>query len=204
MLNELPLLIIREIVLRFDDFNLLVLFKLLNKRLNNFITRDEICQTVYLKLKYRLKIDRSGQVKNLRFLINLLNSKKYSKFFKTGFVYDRKYIVFVRPTDDSFIVFSIEETRSGLKYIFRTSAKYMTLNLIKLYKNKIRNFENYLSLKGFFHLNVNISLQFEDLRRKSSSKALPVIDKKTRECFSCILKYDQEFNQKLLEIVNDL
>lgn len=76
-MNSLPFSILRELIVRFTDYKLIIKIKILNKRFYNFITNDNICQKRYLKLKYNLEPDKNMDLKEF---INILDSKFLSAF----------------------------------------------------------------------------------------------------------------------------
>ena len=101
MLGEISFVIIREIIKRIIEYQLIDNLILINYRFKSLIINDQVCQEHYLLIRYpKLKINCD----NLKEKINILNSKRYSRFFESG-IKDRKYIIFARPSDNAFIIY---------------------------------------------------------------------------------------------------
>lgn len=99
MFEQIPFIILREIfrkIYKNDLFN----FKILNKRIFNFITDDRVCQEIYLEKKYNLVFND-----DLENIIKILDSKKYSKFFTQEKLLwkTEAFFIYIRPKDDSLI-----------------------------------------------------------------------------------------------------
>ena len=75
MFDQIPFMILRDIFEKIDKKDLLS-FKLTTKRIFNFVTDDRVCQCVYLQKQFNLSFND-----NLKELIRILDSKKYSRFF---------------------------------------------------------------------------------------------------------------------------
>lgn len=100
MLSNISLIILREIIITINDYNSIINLKLVNKRLFKLINNDVVIKRHYLKLKYNVTTDDDD-------LLNLLESKIYSKFIKRGLPNTAVDSIFVNPFNDSFVLFSV-------------------------------------------------------------------------------------------------
>ena len=156
MINDVPFIILREIILRLD-YKLITTLKLLNKRLNHFITNDIQWKRQYLKFKY--PNFKTFDDDNLEELIKLFENKSYLKLLETGFSQNDNLTVFVRPKDDSFIIYSKEIERGSFIEFYENSYKHAFDTTQKLYPifsvindEKINNLEYFLFSKDFYRI----------------------------------------------------
>ena len=208
MFNDIPSLILKEIILRMN-YKSIILLKLLNKRFNYQITNiveDVIWKKRYLKFRYPKfqipvnnnqfqtseqledliklleskpysKFLETGFSKNEEFikqylefkypkfqipannnqfetseqlenLIKLLDSKKYSKLLETKISQNEEFMIFVKPQNDSFIVYS--EGNFKMSMTTKISSFIVCFN-----KDEMKNLGNYLFSKGFYRINIS-------------------------------------------------
>ena len=205
MLGDLSFVILREIIKRIDEYESIDNLKFLNKRLNNFILNDLPCQERYFSLRYpKIKINLDSY--NLGTLINLLNSKKYSKFIETKIPTDEEELVFVNPQNDSFIVFNRYYTASSCNRNFHFTNFKMAKNLIKIVDNYIDDFEDILLSKKYFRLELKIPMKFYKYYNTDYNYIwswIPFKSSDKKQLRPNIILYTETFNHNILKIIND-
>ena len=160
MLGDISFVILREIIKRIIEYESIDNLKLTNKRLNNFILNDLHCQEYYFSLRYP-KIQINLDSYNLKELIKLLNSKKYSKFIETKIPLDYQDAVFVNPKNDSFIIISKDYlTRHHDIKFYCTNIKMVKI-LIYINDNYFNDFKRNFVLEKYFRSKNYFRLQFE-------------------------------------------
>ena len=204
MFDDIPSPILREIIKQIPDYKSIILLKLLNKRLNNFITNDVQWKKQYLKIKYsKFQIpsnnDQFETSEQLESFIKFLDSKSYSKFLETGFSKNDELTVFIKPKDDSFVVYSKINNEQNSNFLREHRIETTTKNLVMISKiddEKINDLENFLFSKEFYKIN------FCDNRWFTFSYFLPY---STLVCNSSIeiLCYDERYNRGILEMVKN-
>lgn len=160
-MNKLPLLILRELIVSFDDYKLILIIKLLNKRFYNFINNDKVCQERYLKLKYDLEFNLNDNV-NLSKLISVIDSKFYSHLLKRGLDSNFNKVAFINPYCDSVIL--LIDPHPENVFVIISSKNNLTLNLLTdLISNNNRELiEKSLFSEGYFILKDEESKIFYD------------------------------------------
>ena len=145
MFDDIPFIILREMFIRLyreDLFN----FKLITKRVLNFIENDRVCQCVYLQKRFNLSFND-----NLKELIKILDSKKYSRFFiqeKLSFKMG-EFSIFIRPYDDAMTTIHINDTF----HIVRSNVDFVNQQNFKLLEEKYSLFEDKIINEGFILIN---------------------------------------------------
>ena len=142
MLGELPFIILRELFVRFDG-EIMFNFKFLNKRIFNFVVDDRVCQCVYLQKRFNL----SSFKHNLKELIGILDSKKYSRFFtQEKLLYKTEgFLLYIRPYDNAMI--TIFKDNNSLELIINVDFSYQ--QILKSIEEKNSFFEDKIFNNGF-------------------------------------------------------
>ena len=175
MFSDLSSIILREIILRFDVYESIINFKLINKRLFKFIEHDIVIQRYYLKLRYNLIINDEDLFEYTK----LLNSKSYSKFIKQRTFDKTKYCVFVNPKTDNFITWSVI-SQAPIFRLFLSCSLNIKEAIISLFENSTaENIQTNLFLQGYITLNPEISNSI-----KNEFKLCGFIES-TKDWFSC-------------------
>ena len=152
MLGDLSFVIIREIIKRIDDYRSIDNLINLNYRFKNLIINDNICQEYYLKIRYyKLKIKSD----NIKEIINVLNSKRYSRFFQSEINENQQNAIFARPSDDAFIIYY---QYNYAPFIINTLEIRHIIR--KIFDEKLENMEEILNRENFFLLEYRISKKF--------------------------------------------
>ena len=193
MLSDLPFIIIREIIKRIIEYESIDNLINLNKKLKFLIINDRVCQEHYLLLKYNLIIDKE----HLK-LIKLLNLKNYSKYIGKGFSSNNDFNIFVRPKDDKFIIIRKYPTFDRyVRRIFKFSETSMIPKILRIFDEKIEDFENILITEGFFYLNLGINkFYFETIWFPNCIRI--------SEEFDIQLYFSENFDPIILQIINEL
>ena len=153
MLSDLSSIVLREIILRFNEYESIINFKLINKRFFKFIKDDIVIKRYYLKLRYNLRINDE----DLFEYIKLLNSKCYSKFIYQHTFDLSKHCAFVNPKNDTFITWKVYQgVHCFGNFIIRCS-KSLEEKLVSLFQNSTEeNIQNNLFLQGYITLNSEV------------------------------------------------
>ena len=154
MLSELSLIIIREIILRFNEYQSILKFKLTNKRLFKFIEYDIVVQRYYLKLKYNLIINDEDLFK----YIKLLDSKFYSKCLTYFESFKRKNMIFVNPCNDHFIVF-MERSKNSFSLVISKDNAIIYKITNSILENNIETLKETLFAEGYLLLDIEYSVE---------------------------------------------
>ena len=163
MLSELSSIIIREIILIFNDYKSILNFKLINKRIFKFIEYDIVIQRYYLKLRYNLIIND----KDLFKYIKLLDSKCYSECLTYFKVFGNESTILVNPHNDNFIIC----VRESNVFIIIMSKDNVSKDKItdSILENKIENFREILFSEGYLLLDIHHGISFRSKRRNLGS-----------------------------------
>ena len=204
MLDELPFVIIREIIKRIIEYESIDNLMKLNKRFKNLIINDKVCQEHYLFIKYNLIIEKD----HLK-LIRLLNSKSYSKYIRKESPKNDNFATFVRPKDDKFIiVYKHPQTDGSVKRTFKFSQNTVIPTLLKIIDEKIEDFEDILMSNEFFYLKIDIKGCYFEKSWGRGEYALTspwlFINPLTKNVMSEMEQYRFNFDSKILEIINEL
>ena len=196
MLSGLSSIIIREIILRFDDYQSIINFKMINKRFFKFIEYDIVIQRYYLLLKYNLILKDEDLFK----YIKLLDSKCYSKLINQNL--EIKNTFFVNPTDDTFIhVFVSNESIQAFTYSEQNLKCERIINFVL--EKGIGYLKQSMISEGYFLLNYKDNLFINDKSYGRGNTGL-YDNPKTRSyiVFQTFSEYDQRIleNIKLLTI----
>ena len=132
MLSELSSVIIREIILRFDDYQSILNFKIINKRFFKFINNDTVIQRYYLKLRYNVVVKDNNLLKIIKLLDFKLCSEFIEQYSNAGI-----FEAFTNPINENFIL-SAELEEHDIHYIISSENNK---NVDDILKNKKANFE---------------------------------------------------------------
>ena len=159
MLSELSSIIIREIILRFNEYESIINFKLTNKRLFKFIEYDIVIQRYYLKLRYNLILKDEDILKYL----HLLDSKCYSKYLTYFTSFKKEVTIFVNPHNDYFIIcIKTEENNVPLLIMSKDNVSIDKIT-DSILENKIEIFKDTLVDEGYLLLDVKYVICFQSL-----------------------------------------
>ena len=170
MLSELSSIILREIILRFDEYQSILNFKLINKRIFKFINNDIIIQEHYLKLKYLLKISRSTDLPKL---IKILDSKSYNEIIGHKLINNVINAVFFNSHDQSFIInfksIGCVDNTNYIVFLEDNNSAYKIADIfirdkLELLEETLIS-ENYFLVGGIHHIDFKI---FNKFRKMSS------------------------------------
>lgn len=144
MFNELSLIIIREIFRRIHKDDLLK-FKLITKRIFNFITNDRVCQCVYLQKTFNLSFESDTQNLN-----EILDSKKYLEFLtqKRLLWKTRGYFIFIRPQDDALLTIY----KNDSMFVMKSNIDFTEIEDLDLIQENC-SFEDKIINDGFIMIN---------------------------------------------------
>ena len=205
MINDVPFIILREIILRLD-YKSITTLKLLNKRLNNFITNDIQWKRQYLKFKY--PNFNSFNDNNLEELIKLFENKSYLKLLETGFSQNDNLTVFVRPKDDSFLMYSKEFNKYDFINFCKNLYEQIFDRIKKLWpiisdidNEKINNLEYFLFSEGFYRIKIE---DYEKYSLFLKNIYCLLLDGNSWNSSAKILEFRDYFDNEMLKIINDL
>ena len=194
MINEFPFLILREFIIRITNYESITNLRLVNKRSFKFINDDLVIQKYYLKLRYNLKISRNT---NFPKLIQLLDSKCYSKFIKQGYKINSTEAIFVNPSNDYFVFCT--RNNGQVKHVLLLQDDPVARKIGNIFlQNKEELLEESMCSEGYFLFDQTNSI-FEHIftdvcgTRHGFQIMGPEIGTKI-----CLRLYSETFNQRII------
>ena len=153
MLGDLSFIILREIIKRIVDHESIDNLTKLNKKFKNLITNDRVCQERYVSVRYpNLKI-----ILNTKNLKIFLKPKFYLELLESEIKENQNSALFIRPSDDSFIIYINFEYNDINITDFMTNDETIVNIAQEVKCESLQNIKNILFEKDFFLLNLNVT-----------------------------------------------
>lgn len=198
MFSEISSIILREIIINFDDYESIINLKLTNKRLFKFINNDIVVMRYYLKLRYKLIINDNDLFK----YIKLLDSKVYSKFISKRVENKKECFLFVNPENDTFVFLnSASENYAFFSFIVLCSEQTYIKISKSLDISPYESINKILSALGYVTLNSKIS---EFVNSSGSCKIGYPKNQAFFPGINFLIKfYEESFNQNILKLIDE-